>query len=409
MLRRRPVVAVLSAAALVSFTAACASDKPATPVGQSSAPGATASSAAPAGAGTGEQSKFFVQSDYDAQLAMRAQTPEGPADKPWEQAIAPQMTSTATYKKDGPYEICFSNAAVNNPWRQVGWKTMQAEAATHKEISKLTALDAEGKDDKQISDIAELQAKGCDALIVSPNTTATLTPAVKGACEAKVPVIVFDRGVETDCPVTFIKPIGGYAFGADAAEFLIEKVPAGGKILALRILPGVDVLETRWSAAKVAFDNSEVEVVGVEFTDGDAAKTKSIVSDYIQRYGKIDGVWMDAGATAVAAIEAFEDAGLPVPPINGEDQQDFLQKWKDGNLTAVAPTYPTYQWRTPIIAALKILKGEEVPKLWNLPQPKITSASLDTYLQPNMPPLHYALCGCETMPGFPENWGGKKG
>ena len=52
-----------------------------------------------------------------------------------------------------------------------------------------------------------------------------------------------------------------------------------------------------------------MNVVGVEFTDGDAAKTKTIVNDYIQRYGKIDGVWMDAGATAVAAIEAFEDAG----------------------------------------------------------------------------------------------------
>ncbi|MEU8055115.1 substrate-binding domain-containing protein [Microbispora bryophytorum] len=404
---RRPAAALLSAAALASFTTACTSDKPVTSAGQSPAASAATTSEAPA-AGTGEQSKFFVQADYDAQLAMRSQTAEGPADKPWEQAIAPQMTSTAKYKKDGPYTLCFSNAAVNNPWRQVGWKTMQAEVALHKEISKLTALDAEGKDDKQISDIAELQVKGCDVLIVSPNTTATLTPAVKGAC-AKVPVIVFDRGVETDCPVTFIKPIGGYLYGADAADFLVGKVPAGGKILALRISPGVDVLETRWSAAKVAFDKSRLKVVGVEFTDGDAAKTKGIVNDYIQRYGKIDGVWMDSGATAVAAVEAFEDAGLPVPPITGEDQQDFLQKWKDAGLTAIAPTYPTYQWRTPIIAALKILKGEEVPKVWNLPQPKITSANLSTYLQPNMPPLHYALCGCEDLPGFPENWGGKKG
>jgi ribose transport system substrate-binding protein len=24
-----------------------------------------------------------------------------------------------------------------------------------------------------------------------------------------------------------------------------------------------------------------------------------------------------------------------------------------------------------------------------------------------MPPLHYALCGCEDMPGYPEKWGGK--
>ena len=403
----RSIVALVAGVSAILLAAGCASDMPAT---TSAAPSAStsASASAAASSGTGEQSKFFVQADFDAELAMRGQTAEGPADKPWEQAIAPEMIDTAKYKKDGPYHLCFSNAAINNPWRQVGWKTMQAEAALHKEISKFTALDAEGKDDKQISDIAELVGQDCDALIVSPNTTATLTPAVTAACP-KIPVIVFDRGVETDCPVTFINPIGGYAFGADGADFLVEKVPAGGKILALRILPGVDVLETRWSAAKVSFDKSQLEVVGVEFTDGDAAKTKSIVSDYIQRHGKIDGIWMDAGATAVAAIEAFEDAGQPVPAFVGEDQQDFLQKWKDGGLTAVAPTYPTYQWRTPIIAALKILKGEEVPKRWKLPQPKITADNLATYLQPNMPPLHYALCGCEDLPDFPAKWGGKEG
>ncbi|MGI8335183.1 substrate-binding domain-containing protein [Actinomadura scrupuli] len=392
---------LLAGAAIAAMLplAGCSSDAPET----TASPGAAKSTAKK---NTGEQSKFFVQADYDAQLAMRSQVPQGPSDKPWEQHIGAQMVSTAKYKKAGPYNLCFSNAAVNNPWRQVGWKTMQAEVALHKEIKKFTHLDAEGKDDKQISDIADLQGKNCDALIISPNTTATLTPAVSGACP-KVPVIVFDRGVGTDCPVTFIKPIGGYAFGADAAEFLIEKVKPGGKVLALRILPGVDVLETRWSAAKVAFDKSRLDVVGVEFTDGDAAKTKSIVSDYIHRHGKIDGIWMDAGATAVAAIEAFEDEGVPVPPINGEDQQDFLQKWKDSKLTALAPTYPTYQWRTPIIAALKMLKGEDLPKVWNLPQPKITESNLATYLKPNMPPLHYALCGCETLPGFPQKWGGK--
>jgi ribose transport system substrate-binding protein len=358
-------------------------------------------------AGTGAQSKFFVRADFETQLAQRTKTPEGPADKPWEQAIEPQMASTSEHKasKSSDWNVCFSNAAVDNPWRQVGWKTMRAEVKLHKEIGNFTALDAEAKDDKQISDIEELTARNCDALIVSPNTTATLTPAVEAACK-KVPVIVFDRGVNTECPVTFIKPIGGYAFGADAAEFLTKEVDPGGKILALRILPGVDVLETRWSAAKEIFDKSELDVVGVEFTDGDAAKTKSIVSDYIQRHGKLDGVWMDAGATSVAAIEAFEDSGAEVPPITGEDQQDFLKKWKDDGLTAIAPTYPTYQWRTPIIAAVKILKGEEVPKEWNLPQPKITSENLDQYLQPNMPPLHYALCGCEDMPGFPKAWGG---
>jgi ribose transport system substrate-binding protein len=359
---------------------------------------------------TGKQSKFFVQADYDKQMAQRTQTPEGPADKPWEQALEPEMVDTAKYKakKASGWHLCFSNASVNNPWRVVGWKDMQAEVKLHKEIGKFTALDAEAKDDKQISDIEELAGKNCDALIISPNTTATLTPAVEAACP-KVPVIVFDRGVNTKCPVTFVHPIGGYAFGAAGAEFIIDKVKPGGKVLALRILPGVDVLETRWSAAKVAFDKSDLKIVGVEFTDGDAAKTKSIVSDYLQREGDLDGVWMDAGATSVSAMEAFEDAAKKIPPFVGEDQQDYLTKWKNDGLTAVAPTYPVYQWRTAVIAAVNILKGEQVPKEWSLPQPTITQDNLDQYVKSNanMPPLHYATCGCEKMPGYPQYWGGK--
>ena len=106
----------------------------------------------------------------------------------------------------------------------------------------------------------------------------------------------------------------------------------------------------------------------------------------------------------MAAIEAFEDAGLDVPPITGEDQQDFLLKWSEDGLTAAAPTYSNFQWRTAIIAAVMILNGEEVPSEWVLPQPFITEENLDQYLQPDMPPLHYALCGCEDMPGYPEDW-----
>lgn len=349
-------------------------------------------------------SKFFDQEDFERSLALRDQEPEGPADEPWRQMLEPEPVDTSEYDTEPPWNLCFSNAAVDNPWRQVGWTIMQAEVELHDEIGDFRALDAEGEDVKQISDIESLVSSGnCDILIVSPSTTEPLTPAVERACE-QLPVIVFDRGVSTDCPVTAIEPIGGYAFGATAAEFIDENVDEGGNVLALRVLPGVDILERRWDAALKTFQDSDVNVVGVEFTENDNANVKSIVTDYIQRFGSIDGVWMDAGATSVAATEAFEDAGQEVPPINGEDQMDFLRKWEEDSLTAIAPTYPTYQWRTAIIAATQILSGEEVPKEWILPQPTITKSTLSEYQQPEMPPLHYALCGCEDMPGYPERW-----
>ncbi len=403
-------IAAIAAAACSGGAASPAATTAPTVAPPSTAPSAAASeapSASAAGASCvgATANEFFDQAVCEKQLAQRSATPTGPADQPWIQAIDPQMVDTTKYKKDGPYKICFSNAGVNNPWRVVGYNTMQHEVKLHPEIKEFVHVDAGGDDNKQISDLGDMVKSGnCSAIIVAPNSTKALTPAVEQACASNVPIIDFDRGVTTDCPVTFVHPIGGYAFGADAAEFLATAVKPGGNIIALRILPGVDVLETRYLAAEAIFKQKGLKIVKVAQTGGDAAKTKQIVSDAIDEFGSIDGVWMDAGATSVAAAEAFEDKGLPVPPITGEDQNDFLQAWKSKNWTADAPTYPTYQWRTAVIAAIDILQGKQVPKEWVLPEPNITKGNLDQYISPDMPPLFYALCGCQKMPGFPDDW-----
>jgi ribose transport system substrate-binding protein len=373
----------------------------------------TPSEQAPGGGGETEQEQssdgeWFVQAEYDKQLAQRDEEPQGPVDQPWLQAIEPEMADTAKYKQDGK-TLCFSNASVSNPWRVTGWITMQQQVDVLKkagEISDFRVSDAADDDNQQISDIqAFVDAGDCNAIIISPSTTATLTPAVEAACESGVPVIVFDRGVNTDCMVTFIHPIGGYAYGADAAEFLVDKLEPGSKVLALRILPGVDVLEHRWAAAQKIFADSDLEVLGDEFTGGDGAKIKDIVTQYLQR-GDVDGIWMDAGDGAVAAVEAFEDAGKDYPVMAGEDELSFMRKWKDTGMTAIAPVYSNFQWRTPVLAAVKIWKGEQVPEEWVLPQEPITDADRDEYLDRNkdMPALHYAKFGGEDLPGFPNAW-----
>ena len=353
-----------------------------------------------------QASVAFSKAAFDRQLAQRGMTPEGPAAQPWLQAIEPSWVDTTRYRKSAPWKVCFSNADLN-PWRLTGYATMHAEVKLHPQIGTFTVTQAGGRNDTQIRDLAGFTPATCDAIIVSPNTTLALTPAVERACATGVPVVAFDRNVNTDCPVTSIHPIGGYAYGATAAEFLVSHTGAGANILALRTRPGVDVLDSRWAAASYVFSQAHRNVVGVELTDGDPAKTKKIINGYLQRSTHIDAVWQDSGATAAAAAQAFLDAGQPVPPITGQDQLDFLKLWQDRHLTAIAPTYPVYVWRTAIIATVDILSGVRVPKEWVLPQPSITAQNLHEYVDPRLPPLFYALCGCQTMPGFPTNWGGR--
>ena len=75
-------------------------------------------------------------------------------------------------------------------------------------------------------------------------------------------------------------------------------------------------------------------------------------------------------------------------------------------LTGLAPVYSNFQWRTPLLAIEKIVKGEEVPTEWVLPQVPITEEERGDYLEANegMPDGHYAKFGGEDLPGYPEVW-----
>src|SRR5215207_2433195 len=359
-------------------------------------------------AATEEAVEWFDQELYDKQDAERDVVPEGPEDQPWLQYINAEFVDTAQYASAGAKKVCFANASISNPWRQTGWITMNQQLEVLQDagvISEMETRDAQDSDDTQIADIDYFISEGnCDIFLISPNSTAAMTPAVERACETGKPVVVFDRGVETDCPTTFIHPIGGFAWGIDTAEFLIDELEEGDKVVALRILPGVDVLEQRWAAAEKLFDEAGIEAV-VYFTGADPTEIKKIISDELAK-GDVQGVWMDAGDGGVAAIEAFEDAGVDYPVMTGEDEMSFLRKWKDTGLTGLAPVYSNFQWRTPLLAVKKIFAGEEVPSEWVLPQVPITAEEVDPFLEANdgMPDGHYAKFGGEDLPGYPQVW-----
>ncbi len=404
-MRSRIMKGAIGAAAALLVLTACSTDDS---LDDPDAAEDTSSAEEPAEEATGDSEEWFVQADFDEQNEQRDATFEGDESEPYLQYIDGEMTDTSEYKSDGAKKACFANASISNPWRQTGWITMNQQLEVMVDegvISEMETRDAEDDDNTQLADIDYFINQGnCDVFIISPNSTAAMTPAVERACETGKPVIIFDRGVETDCPTTFIHPIGGYAWGIDTANFLVENLEEGDKVVALRILPGVDVLETRWAAAQKIFDENGIEATDY-FTGADPTEIKKIISDELVQ-GDVAGVWMDAGDGAVAAIEAFEDAGVDYPVMTGEDEMSFLRKWEETGLTGLAPVYSNFQWRTPLLAVQKIFAGEEVPKEWVLPQVPITEDERAEYLEANdgMPDGHYAKFGGENLPGYPQVW-----
>jgi ribose transport system substrate-binding protein len=404
----RAPMAVASALLLGVFATSCSTEDPTDSASGTDESSETSESPDAAESEEGGEQEWFDQAVYDEQYEQRSATFEGDPETPWLQYIDGEMTDTSEYKSNKAGKACFANASISNPWRQTGWITMNQQLKDLQDkgvISEMETRDAGDDDNTQIADIDYFISEGnCDAFIISPNSTAAMTDAVERACETGKPVIVFDRGVETDCATSFIHPIGGFAWGIDTAEFLIDNLEEGDKVVALRILPGVDVLEQRWAAAEKLFEENGIEAVDF-FTGADPTEIKTFITDELNK-GEVQGVWMDAGDGAVAAIEAFEDFGADLPVMTGEDEMSFLRKWEETGLTGLAPVYSNFQWRTPLLALEKIWAGEEVPKEWVLPQTPITEDERGDYLEANdgMPDGHYAKFGGEDLPGYPEVW-----
>src|SRR5690349_636594 len=407
----RAPMAVASALLLGVFATSCSTEDPTDSTSGTDESSETSESPEAEESPEGEQ-EWFDQELYDTQFDQRSATFEGDPEKPYLQDIDGEMTDTAEFKANGEQKACFANASISNPWRQTGWITMNQQLKDLQDkgvIGEMETRDAGDDDNTQIADIDYFISEGnCDAFIISPNSTAAMTDAVERACETGKPVVVFDRGVETDCATTFIHPIGGFAWGIDTAEFLIDNLEEGDKVVALRILPGVDVLEQRWAGAEKLFEENGIEAVDY-FTGADPTEIKKIITDELGK-GDVQGVWMDAGDGAVAAIEAFEDFGADYPVMTGEDEMTFLRKWEETGLTGLAPVYSNFQWRTPLLALEKIFAGEEVPKEWVLSQTPITEDERADYLEANdgMPDGHYAKFGGEDLVGYPEVWQDRK-
>jgi ribose transport system substrate-binding protein len=398
---------------LVSLTMLLAACAPATPAAPAAAanPGLQMDTAKVA-------AQFYNDADFAKSKELMKASPLNPNDPIYLQYLEDSSTDISKYPqyasfagKTPPYNICFSNAGVNNPWRVTGYVTMREQVEmlrTQGLVKNFYHLDAQGDDAKQIADIQDIiNTPGkCDILIVASNTSEALTPIVEKAC-AVMPVVQFDRFAQTDCPVVSERPIGGYAFGISGAQKIVDDLgPAGGNVLAFRILPGVDVLEQRWGAARKIFEeNPQINVIGVEFVAYDSFKANTVVSDYLAKFGKIDAVWMDAGGTAVTILEAFKDNGASYPKVMiGEDQQDFLEYWNANKINGLAPTFPTFQWRTAVLAAVMFLKGETVQHNWILPQPDVTAANLAKFVGTGMPPLYYVMSSAEDMTNWPDAW-----
>lgn len=281
--------------------------------------------------------------------------------------------------------IGFSQVTTTEPWRVLFNREMRAEAAKHSDLS-LTISDGQDRTEKQVADVEAFIRQRVDLLMVSPKESAGLTGVVEQAHAAGIPVIVLDRGVDTDKVTQFIGS-DNLAIGRMAGAYALDLLGGPGKAKGGIVEIWGGMASTPAQERHKGFADALQGEAGVQrLVDRQDADWKqdrayNIMAAALKAHPKIDLVYGHNDPMAYGAYLAAKDAGrakeMKFVGIDGIPNEGAL--WvKQGALTA------TFVYQPPgaeaVRQAEKILAGEAVPKRIVLETEVIDARTVDAFL-----------------------------
>ncbi len=204
------------------------------------------------------------------------------------------------------------------------WKTDEAamKAQLEKLGAKYISADAGGSPEKQLGDIDGLMAKGAKVLIVLAMDKDAILPAVNKATRQKIPVVAYDRLIET--PGVFYITFDNKEVGRMQARAVFKAQPKGNYVFikGSPTDPNANFLRAgQQEVVDAAVKKGDIKIVGDEYTDGwkpDVAQ-KNMEQILTKTGGKVDAVVASNDGTAGGVVAALGSKGMRGIPVSGQD------------------------------------------------------------------------------------------
>lgn len=226
-------------------------------------------------------------------------------------------------------------------WRETANREMIREASFDGDLT-IEIRSAHDDSEEQIRDVEYFINKGVDLLVVSPNEATSLTPVVSKAFRSGIPVILFDRKIDSDDYSTYIGADNvqiGEQIGNYLSALAMHDNKKSFQIIVIRGTSGSTADTERYEGLLHSISSPSgisIRIMAEEFADFTRKNASEAMSQLIQT-GKVDDS-VDAiiafnDEMAIGVHEALEKLlpGREYPPIVGID----ALSGKNGGIDAI--------------------------------------------------------------------------
>jgi ribose transport system substrate-binding protein len=297
-------------------------------------------------------------------------------------ASAAMLAASGTAGADDKIRIGFSQGTMESSWRVNMVEGNKKYAEANLPDVEMIVTNGENNASKQVSDVESLIAQNVKTLIISPVTADALTPVVKQAMDAGIPVVTLDRKVNTD--VTLHIGADNKLIGKTAGEFVCKALEGKGNVIEIQGTAGASATVDRHDEfhKTLAAQCPDVKVVADQVCNYVREPAIKFMEDMLQRFkpGEIQLVYAHNDDMALGAVTALEAAGrlneVKVVGIDGENAA--YDAIKAGKMVATF----TYHFVAPegIQYGYKIAKGEQLDKEIVLPTHQIDATNVEEWI-----------------------------
>jgi ribose transport system substrate-binding protein len=284
--------------------------------------------------------------------------------------------AAALFAQQPQWTIGMSQCNLGEPWR-VQMNADIRKAAEAEGRVKVVFKDAQNDNLRQSGHLEEFVRAGVNLIIVSPKEAAPLTRPVSQAYRKGIPVIVLDRRVLGSEYTCFIGA-DNKKIGKAAGRWIAAALGGKGKVVELKGLMTSTPGQDRNSGFREGIRGSSIEIVfeaDMKWLEPNARKE---MESALARFPAIDLVYAHNDPGAHGAYLAAKAAGR-------EKQMKFVgidalphegQMYVRQGVLSASFEYPT-GGKEAIETAVKILRGEKVPKEITLPSRVFTIQTID--------------------------------
>jgi inositol transport system substrate-binding protein len=281
--------------------------------------------------------------------------------------------------------IAFARSESNDTWLSYLHDAFAAEFANKPEYEILWS-DGQNDVTRQQDNVNAAIAQGVKAIVVVPIDTSSVTPIVRAAQEAKIPLVFVNRNPFGSAA----PPEGVYYCGSDSVvagrqqmEYLGGLMGGTGDIAILMGQLNHEAAQDRTRGVKEIISESYPNIRVVTEQTGNWMRNEgvNVVENWLTAYPNLKAVASNNDEMAMGALVAIESSGRQGILVGGTDgNPDAVQAIKNGKLACSVFQNAKGQGAGAADYVIRALKGEKLDPVKWVPYELITKDNADDYL-----------------------------